>query len=47
VEQGLVGGTNWYRVRVGRYATEREAKETIAKMQPAMETDLWVTRVGK
>ena len=47
VEQGTVGGTNWYRVRVGRYPTEREAKEAIAKMQPAMETDLWVTRVGR
>jgi cell division protein FtsN len=46
VEEGIVGGTTWYRVRVGRYATEREAKEAIAKMQPGMETDLWVTRVG-
>lgn len=47
VEQGMVGGTNWYRVRVGRYATEKEAKAAIANMQPAMETDLWVTRVGR
>jgi cell division septation protein DedD len=46
VEEGVVGGTTWYRVRVGRYPTEREAKEAITKMQPGMETDLWVTRVG-
>ena len=47
VEQGTVGGTDWYRVRVGRYATEREAKAAIATMQGAVETDLWVTRVGR
>jgi cell division protein FtsN/nucleoid DNA-binding protein len=47
VEEGLVGGTTWYRVRVGRYATEMEAKEAIAKMQPGVETDLWVARFGK
>jgi cell division protein FtsN len=46
VEEGAVGGATWYRVRVGRYGTEREAKEAIAKMQSGMETDLWVTRVG-
>jgi septal ring-binding cell division protein DamX len=47
VEEGMVGGTNWYRVRIGRYASEREAKEAIAKMQPGMETDLWVAHVGR
>jgi hypothetical protein len=47
VEEAMVGGTNWYRVRVGRYATEKEAKEAIAKMQPGMETDLWVATVGR
>lgn len=47
VEEGMVGGTTWYRVRIGRYASEREAKEAIAKMQPGMETDLWVARVGR
>lgn len=47
VEEGMVGGTTWYRVRVGRYASEREAKDAIAKMQPGMETDLWVARVGR
>jgi cell division protein FtsN len=47
VEEGLVGGATWYRVRVGRYATEQEAKEAIAKMQPGVETDLWVARFGK
>ncbi len=47
VEEGNVGGTAWYRVRVGRYATEKEAKEAISKMQSGMETDLWVARVGR
>jgi hypothetical protein len=47
VEEGMVGGTTWYRVRIGRYGSEREAKEAIAKMQPGMETDLWVAHVGR
>ncbi len=47
VEEGMVGGTTWYRVRVGRYVSEKEAKDAIAKMQPGMETDLWVARVGR
>jgi cell division septation protein DedD len=47
VEEGLVGGTTWYRVRVGRYASEREAKEAMTKMQPDIQADLWVARAGR
>ncbi len=47
VEDGVVGGETWHRVRVGRYATQKEAQEAVAKLQPVTETDLWVTRVGR
>jgi cell division septation protein DedD len=47
VEEGMVGGQTWYRVRVGRYETEKEAAQAAKSMQPGLETDLWVARVGK
>lgn len=47
VEEGAVAGTTWFRVRVGRYGSEKEAKAAIAAMQPGIETDLWVARVGR
>lgn len=46
VEDGVVEGTTWHRVRVGRYATQREAQEAVAKLQPVTESDLWVARIG-
>ena len=46
VEDGVVGGATWHRVRVGRYATQKEAQEAIAKLQPVTESDLWVARIG-
>jgi cell division septation protein DedD len=47
VEEGMVAGQTWYRVRVGRYASEKEAAQAVKSMQPGMETDLWVARVGR
>ncbi len=46
VEDGVVGGETWHRVRVGRYATQKEAQEAVAKLQPVTESDLWVARIG-
>lgn len=47
VEEGVVGGQTWHRVRIGRYASEKEAAEAVRTMQPGMESDLWVARVGR
>jgi cell division septation protein DedD len=47
VEDAVVGGQTWHRVRIGRYATEKEAAEAVQTMQPGMESDLWVARVGR
>ncbi len=47
VEDGVVAGRTWYRVRVGRYGTEREAAEAARALQPGMESDIWVARVGR
>jgi cell division protein FtsN len=47
VEDGVVAGRTWYRVRVGRYGTEREAAEAVRALQPGMESDIWVARVGR
>jgi cell division protein FtsN len=46
VEDGVVGGETWHRVRVGRYSTQKEAQEAVAKLQPVTESDLWVARIG-
>ena len=47
VEDASVGGESWYRVRVGRYATMQEAEQAAAQLQPMMESQLWVSRVGR
>jgi len=47
VEDGVVSGETWHRVRVGRYSTQREALEAVSKLEPVTESDLWVARVGR
>ena len=47
VEDGFVAGETWYRVRVGRYATMEEAQQAAAQLQPMMESQIWVARVGR
>jgi DedD protein len=47
VEDANVDGEVWYRVRVGRYATEQEAKDAAALLQPMMEGTIWVARTGQ
>jgi len=46
VEDAQVSGGTWYRVRVGRYTTPKEAKEAAAQLSKMMEDAAWVTRVG-
>lgn len=46
VQEGMVGGERWYRVRVGRYATQREAAEAAKRLQAMLENGIWVARIG-
>lgn len=46
VEDATVGGTTWYRVRVGRYASAKEAKEAAGQLSKISDEGAWVTKVG-
>jgi septal ring-binding cell division protein DamX/nucleoid DNA-binding protein len=46
VEDGNVSGEKWYRVRVGRYTTEKEAAAAASQLQQMLENGIWVARVG-
>jgi cell division protein FtsN len=46
VEDAMVLGERWYRVRVGHYATEREATTAAGQLQQMLENGIWVARVG-
>jgi cell division protein FtsN len=46
VEEGMVDGQQWHRVRVGHYATMREASEAAAHLRTILENGAWVTKVG-
>jgi cell division protein FtsN len=47
VEEAMVNGATWYRVRVGHYPTSQEAKEAVAHLQGATESAPYVAKVGK
>jgi len=47
VEDRSVSGETWYRVRVGRYATEKEATAAASRLQQMLENGIWVAKVGK
>jgi cell division septation protein DedD len=44
VESTNVGGTDWYRVRVGHYGNEKDAKDAASQLQRMMEGTVWVAR---
>jgi|WetSurMetagenome_2_1015567.scaffolds.fasta_scaffold198525_2 cell division protein FtsN len=44
VEGTSIDGVEWYRVRVGHYGNEKEAKEAAAQLQHSMEGVIWVAR---
>lgn len=46
VEDAVVAGENWYRVRVGRYGSTKEAEEAAAGIQKMVESVIWVAKVG-
>jgi len=46
VEDAVIAGENWYRVRVGRYGSSREAKEAADQLAKSMEGQIWVAKVS-
>jgi cell division septation protein DedD len=46
VENAMVGGETWHRVRVGRYASSQEAQEAASQVQKVAEDLVWVTKTG-
>ncbi len=46
VEDAVVGGENWFRVRVGRYGSPKEARAAAAELQKSMEDQLFVAKIG-
>ncbi|MBI4536268.1 MAG: SPOR domain-containing protein [Ignavibacteriae bacterium] len=47
VQEALVDGDPWYRVRVGRYGNRQDAQEAASKLKGLSESTIWVTTVGK
>jgi cell division protein FtsN len=46
VEDAVIAGENWYRVRVGRYGSSREAKEAADQLAKSVEGQIWVAKAG-
>jgi len=46
VEDAVIAGESWYRVRVGRYGSSKEAKDAADQLAKSMEGQIWVARVG-
>ena len=46
VEDAVIAGENWYRVRVGRYASSKEAKEAADQLAKSVDGQIWVARAG-
>jgi hypothetical protein len=47
VEDAMVFGSTWYRVRVGRYASTTDAQQAASQLQSMMEGVVWVGKVGR
>ena len=45
-EDAVIAGENWYRVRVGRYASSKEAKEAADQLAKSVEGQIWVAKAG-
>lgn len=43
VDDAVAGGDHWYQVRVGRFDSRSQARETVARLQPMTEEVVWVT----
>ncbi|HEX7574645.1 MAG TPA: SPOR domain-containing protein [Bacteroidota bacterium] len=46
VEDAVIAGENWYRVRVGRYGSSKEAKEAADQLAKSVDGQIWVARAG-
>ena len=46
VEDAMIGGETWHRVRVGRYTSSKEAQEAASQVQKVAEDIVWVTKTG-
>jgi hypothetical protein len=46
VEDAVIAGENWYRVRVGRYASSKEAKEAADQLAKSVDGQIWVAKAG-
>jgi hypothetical protein len=46
VEEGVIAGENWYRVRVGRYGSSTEAKAAAAELSKSLEGQIWVAKAS-
>jgi len=45
IDVSSAGGDQWYQVRVGRFDSRDQARETVAKLQPMTQEVVWVTVV--
>jgi cell division protein FtsN len=45
VEDVVIAGENWYRVRVGHYTTSKEAKDVADQLSRSLEGRIWVARM--
>jgi cell division septation protein DedD len=45
VDEARVKGSQWYRVRVGRFATRAEARPTADRLQDMTEDVVWIARI--
>jgi cell division protein FtsN len=46
VEDAVIAGENWYRVRVGRYGSSKEAKDAAGQLSHSLEGRIWVAKIG-
>jgi cell division protein FtsN len=46
VEDAVIAGESWYRVRVGRYASSKEAKEAADQLAKSVDGQIWVAKAG-
>lgn len=47
VEDAVIAGENWYRVRVGRYGSSVEAKAAATELAKSLEGRIWVAKVSR
>ena len=46
VKRSSIAGETWHRVRIGRYATRKEAAAAASHLQDMLENHIWVARVS-